>query len=177
MVAVDPAFCPACGTPLETRHVAGRDRAYCPACADTVWRNPVPTAAVAVVDSGRDPPAVLLVRRAEPPDAGEWGLPAGFVEYGEHPREAAARELHEETGLAVDADALVLRSVDDHHHPSDRHVLSVAYTVSRARTAGDPVAGSDALDARFWTLDDLGAAGEALRLFDRERVQGTLESV
>jgi hypothetical protein len=65
----------------------------------------------------------------------------------------------------------------DRHHPSDRHVLSVAYTVSRARTAGDPVAGSDALDARFWTLDDLGAAKEVLRRFDRERVQGTLESV
>jgi ADP-ribose pyrophosphatase len=99
VVAVEPSFCPACGTPLETRRVEERDRAYCPSCAQVVWRNPVPTAAVAVVEDWTDPPRVLLVRRRQPPDAGQWSIPAGFVEYGEHPRGAAARELREETGF------------------------------------------------------------------------------
>jgi len=41
---------------------------------------------------------VLFLRRA---DDGRWGLPAGFVEPGETPAEAVAREVHEETGLIV----------------------------------------------------------------------------
>jgi 8-oxo-dGTP diphosphatase len=40
---------------------------------------------------------VLLMRRARD---GIWHIPAGFVEDGETYREAAARELGEESGLA-----------------------------------------------------------------------------
>jgi 8-oxo-dGTP diphosphatase len=47
-------------------------------------------------DNGR----VLLARQ---PDAagrlGPWILPGGGVEHGEHPQQAAAREVEEETGL------------------------------------------------------------------------------
>ena len=43
--------------------------------------------------------AVLLVRRANPPQAGAWGFPGGKVELGETAAAAALRELHEETGL------------------------------------------------------------------------------
>ena len=42
---------------------------------------------------------VLLVRRANPPQAGAWGFPGGKVELGETAAAAALRELHEETGL------------------------------------------------------------------------------
>lgn len=177
MVGVDPAFCPACGTALETRHVEGRDRSYCPACDRPVWRNPVPTAGVAVVDHATDPAQVLLVRRSQQPSARTWGLPAGFVEYGEHPRAAAVRELREETGVRADPAALVLLDVDDLTHPSDRHLVTIAYAVSRTQTTGDPVAGSDALDARFWTLDGLDAAHEALRAFDQRRVRRAIDTV
>jgi 8-oxo-dGTP pyrophosphatase MutT (NUDIX family) len=41
---------------------------------------------------------VLLVRRT---DNGEWALPAGAMEIGESVAETAAREVHEETGLAA----------------------------------------------------------------------------
>lgn len=53
----------------------------------------VPAVAIVIRDpAGR----LLLVRQRE---SGTWSLPAGSVELGECPREAAHRELREETGL------------------------------------------------------------------------------
>jgi ADP-ribose pyrophosphatase YjhB (NUDIX family) len=59
-------------------------------------------AVVVVVREGR----VLTVARREP--VGEQGLPGGRRKPLETPRAAAARELREETGLAVDPESLAL---------------------------------------------------------------------
>jgi 8-oxo-dGTP diphosphatase len=45
---------------------------------------------------------ILLVRRARTPALGIYTLPGGRVEFGETLHEALAREIDEETGLAVD---------------------------------------------------------------------------
>jgi ADP-ribose pyrophosphatase YjhB (NUDIX family) len=47
---------------------------------------------------------VLLVRHA---DTGHWVAPGGSIDPGERPREAALREMREETGLEVELDAIV----------------------------------------------------------------------
>jgi len=48
--------------------------------------------------------ALLLMQRS---DNGHWGLPGGYVEPGESVREAAAREVVEETGFAVETGRLI----------------------------------------------------------------------
>ena len=117
--------------------------------------SPRPVVAVlAVVLRGEQ---VLLVQRANSPDAGLWGFPGGKVEFGEALLDAAARELFEETGVT----ALPLRvfdAVDAWDRPEGgalrRHFVLVA--VLCAWQGGEPVAADDAADARWVALGDLG---------------------
>tara|TARA_Y100000310_G_scaffold342208_1_gene444297 strand:+ start:1476 stop:1961 length:486 start_codon:yes stop_codon:yes gene_type:complete len=42
---------------------------------------------------------ILLIKREQNPYIGYWALIGGKIEYGEHPEQAAEREVLEETGL------------------------------------------------------------------------------
>jgi 8-oxo-dGTP pyrophosphatase MutT (NUDIX family) len=59
--------------------------------------------------------ALLLTRRSTAlrAHAGQWALPGGRIDEGETPELAALRELHEEIGLALPADAVIGR-LDDY---------------------------------------------------------------
>jgi 8-oxo-dGTP diphosphatase len=91
-------FCPGCGHSLEDLERFGRVRRSCPACGFVHFREPKVAVAVVLHDSdGR----VLLVRRAVVPGLGKWALPSGFMDADEDARQAARREVAEETGLQV----------------------------------------------------------------------------
>ena len=117
-----------------------------------VW--PRPAASTAVFRDG----AVLLVARSRPPNAHVWSLPGGKIEPGEPARAAAVREVFEETGVTVRIDGLVdIHDVVVHDHAgalSAHYVLAVFHG---RWLAGEPVAASDAADARFVALDDLAS--------------------
>src|SRR5262245_6769865 len=140
-----PRFCPRCGTRLVRRDDRGHPRPTCPACGFIFYRNPAPAAGV-VLD-GED--GVLLVRRRWDPAAGDWCLPAGFMEYGETPTRCAVRELWEETGIRARLTGLfgVYAGLDD---PRVRAVL-ILY--SGRRVGGRLTPGDDALEARYFPLD------------------------
>jgi 8-oxo-dGTP diphosphatase len=66
------------------------------------------TAAIAL---WRGPELLLMKREAGAFGGGGWFLPGGHVEAHERPVDAAARELREETGIAIVREALSLADV------------------------------------------------------------------
>ncbi|MEO8511001.1 MAG: NUDIX domain-containing protein [Chloroflexota bacterium] len=90
-------LCPHCAQPTETPIV-------CERCGWRWYRNPKPAAGTLVewVRSGGAEPSVLLLRRAVEPGSGDWDLPAGYLDPGESPEEAAMRETREEAGFEVE---------------------------------------------------------------------------
>src|SRR6476646_3586595 len=75
----------------------------CAGCGETTWSNPLPVAVVLLpVKSADGQTGLVVVRRDIEPFRGELALPGGFIETGESWREAAVRELREETGLLAE---------------------------------------------------------------------------
>jgi len=148
-------YCPLCSTELEPRLLGGRERPSCGACGFVLYFGPAGAAAGVVLDEvpGSGKPRVLLVRRGIEPFKGHWAFPAGYQEIEEHPREALAREVREETGLEIEVGALIdlLFIPDDPRKPAN-----VAVYRCRPVDANQvPKAGDDARDARWFDLDDL----------------------
>jgi 8-oxo-dGTP diphosphatase len=120
-------FCPRCGAEVAHEDKFGMLRPVCPQCEWIHFVNPKVAAAVLIEQDSR----VLLVRRANEPFRGLWTLPAGFVNGGEDPAEAAARECLEETGLIVN----VTRVLDviagrEHKRGADFIIVYLAEVVS-----------------------------------------------
>ena len=138
-------FCPRCGAEVTHEDKFGMVRPVCPQCGWIYFIDPKVAAAVLVEQDG----CVLLVRRVNEPFRGLWTLPAGFVNGGEDPAEAAARECLEETGLSV----RVTRVLDviaglEHERGADFIIVYYAEVIS-----GDLIPADDA-DAAEWFMRD-----------------------
>lgn len=128
---------------------------------------PIPCAGSVVIDAGR----LLLVRRANAPDAGRWSLPGGRLEPGELPPEAAARETMEETGCEVvvgdlAGSALIAGSEVDY--------VVDDYFATLVRRGSEPVAGGDASEAAFVPLGEVTDLDLVTGLADWLRRHGVL---
>src|SRR5271155_3174876 len=125
-------------------------------------------ARVVLLDPGN---RVLLMRYDEgPPEGTHWATPGGGLEPGESHRQAALRELAEETGWT---DIELLREVHRNSRTiawSDRLVqqderLYLARTDQQTRqiTGVDAMHRSDGIAAwRWWTVDELTSTTEKI---------------
>jgi ADP-ribose pyrophosphatase YjhB (NUDIX family) len=138
---VPAKFCVKCGHATAPLHEHGQERARCPACGWVDYANPVPAAGAILARGGK----ILLSLRARPPRQGQWDLPGGFLEGGEHPEEGLRRELKEETGL----DARVVRLVDVGvgGYDDGRATLNLVYL---CEAEGEPRAADDSEALRWF---------------------------
>lgn len=112
---------------------------------ETKTEKPGISAAI-IVDSNR----VLMVRRRVKEGELSWQFPAGAIEDGETPEQAAVRETLEETGLKVEAITLIGRRV----HPKTQREMS--YTACSVIDGAAHVADAEELDAVAWVrLDEI----------------------
>jgi 8-oxo-dGTP diphosphatase len=115
---------------------------------------PRPAVSSAVFREGK----VLLIERGKGALRGYWSLPGGHVEAGEATRDAARREVMEETGITFEL--IGLADVRDVIVRSPAGELQAHYVLSvffGTWTSGEPVAQSDAAAARFVSRDELSA--------------------
>jgi ADP-ribose pyrophosphatase YjhB (NUDIX family) len=113
---------------------------------------------------------VLLIRRGQAPSAGRWSIPGGRCLPGESAATACIREVVEETGVRVE----IVRLAGRVERPApDGGVYVIDDFVCRW-LAGDPVAGDDALDARWFTLAELAALDLAPGVYDALEAWGLL---
>jgi ADP-ribose pyrophosphatase YjhB (NUDIX family) len=132
---------------------------------------PVPQLAVGavVVDDER----LLMVRRGHGPAAGAWSVPGGRLEVGESIVEAVVRELAEETGLEGVCGALV--GWTEVIEPTSHYViLDFWVTLLEGR---DPVAGSDAAEARWVPLGEIAGLQLVPGLAEFLHEHGVLDTI
>ncbi|MGB0907250.1 MAG: NUDIX hydrolase [Maricaulaceae bacterium] len=97
-------------------------------------------------------PEVLLIKRGTTPRKGEWSIPGGRIELGESDRDAAIRELFEETGVSAKLGAKI-----DIIEAEFDGVLYHLHDFAARWVSGDPRAGDDAAEAKFVALADITA--------------------
>ncbi len=129
---------------------------------------------------------VLLVRRGAPPLKNQWSIPGGKQERGETVRDAAHREIREETGVEIALIGLV--DVVDGIRRDNTGATVSHYTLidfAAEWVSGEAVAGDDAAEARWIPLNKLSdyrlwsetrrviAAAAAMRDDARDRKAGS----
>jgi 8-oxo-dGTP diphosphatase len=106
-----------------------------------------------IIDQGR----TLLIRRGNEPLRGEWSIPGGTLEIGESLEEGVARELLEETGIAVRVLELIelfdrIYLEDGSTGAEEKRRLRFHFVIADylcERIGGEPRAGGDVTDVAF----------------------------
>ena len=112
-----PNFCADCGSADMVLKIPDGDerlRACCDQCGRIEYQNPKIVVSCVIRTNKNDEDTenrILVAKRAIEPRKGTWGIPQGFMEHGETTRQAAVREVYEETGAIVDPSTLKLRGV------------------------------------------------------------------
>ena len=98
----------------------------------------------------------LLIQRGTPPRLGQWSIPGGRQELGETVKEAALREIKEETGLSVRiTDFLGVVDLIQKNQKGQIEFHATLVDFSAEWISGNANASSDVIDCAWHRLDDL----------------------
>lgn len=106
---------------------------------------------------------LLLIKRKNDPFKDHWALPGGFVDLGEDIKDAASRELLEETSLQV-SDLKQIGAYGKPDRDPRAHTLSVAY-FGLVPYDSEAIAADDAKEVGWFSLNDF-----PLLAFDHQEI-------
>ena len=116
---------------------------------------PYPRPAFTVDAAIFDGQKILLIKRANDPFKGKWALPGGFMDMDETPKEAAIRELEEETGLQI-PDLIQFKTYGTlNRDPRHRTISTVYYHQINAKESTKVKGCDDAMEAKWFSNTDL----------------------
>ena len=99
---------------------------------------------------------VLLIKRGQPPNAGQWAIPGGRIKLGETLQQAAEREILEETGIRIKAGEPVFSfDLIQHDKQGQCELHYVVVDLTAEYISGEPIAGDDAAEARWISAGEL----------------------
>lgn len=97
---------------------------------------------------------ILLIKRRVEPFKDFWALPGGGIDFDETAEEALQNEVIEETGLTLISSKFLQIYTDPKRDP--KQVITLSYYVE---TEGEPKAGDDAKEYKWFDLSDLPELG------------------
>jgi len=99
---------------------------------------------------------VLLIKRGQAPNVGQWAIPGGRIKMGETLQQAAEREILEETGINIKAGEPVFAfDLIQRDNDGQCQLHYVVVDLATEYLSGDPVAGDDAAEARWVGVGEL----------------------
>jgi NAD+ diphosphatase len=138
-------YCPQCSSKLVSKLIDDHERMTCSTdCGFTHWNNPTPVVA-ALVKLGSN---FVLARNAKWPE-GFFSVISGFLEAGEAPDSAIARETLEELGLTAKS----VKFVGHYPFPQMNQII-IAYVVD---AFGDICSNSEIAETKVLTKEELAA--------------------
>ncbi len=114
----------------------------------------VPRIAVGAVIKEND--KILLVKRKKPPAEGLWAIPGGKVKWGETLEQALKREIEEEAHVKIEIEKF-LKTVEVFARNEKQEIVFhyVILDYLAKITEGEPHAGDDALEIRWFAKGEL----------------------
>jgi ADP-ribose pyrophosphatase YjhB (NUDIX family) len=146
----DDCFCGCCGAPTQRLIPEGDhvERAVCPACGHIHYHGPQLLVLLGIFAEQR----MLMIKRGQPPFAGSWSVPGGYVERNESLEGAAIRETFEESGVELHRDQLVPMGMLSVPTLNQVHIAFLVQLEKRLPLRAQP---PEVIDAGWFRRDEL----------------------
>lgn len=139
-------FCPICGE-SNVLESPNQTVTKCTNCNYMHFNNARASVAIAFVKNDK----ILVSKRGIEPKKDMYDLPGGFVDFGETVYEASVREIHEELGIDITKNNLIL--LDAYHNIYDENTSTVDIVFMISKWDGAFVPSSDSAELEWKPLD------------------------